>query len=111
MPQLIFQPLNVSVDVAPNTKILVAANRQKVSMRYGCAACRCGTCGVKVAGGELTPMRDEERALLQRMGLALDGSVRLACQARVVDGTTVVDLDFQDTYSPDDGPADGGDEP
>ena len=97
MPQIIFQPLNVSVDVAPNTKILVAANRQKVSMRYGCAACRCGTCGVK-------------RALLQRMGLALDGSVRLACQARVVDGTTVVDLDFQDTYSPDDGPSDGGEE-
>jgi hypothetical protein len=47
-------------------------------------------------------MRSDERALLERMGLPLDGSVRLACQTRAMAGEIAVDLDFQNTYSPDD---------
>jgi len=104
MPKLFFTPIGVSCDVESNTKILAAANRNKVVMRFGCASCRCGTCAVKVTSPEnLSLMKDDERNLLQRMKLDLDGTVRLACQARIMLETVSVDLDFQDTYSPDQG--------
>ena len=103
MPKVIFKPSGLSSEVAPNTKILQAAIRLKTGIRYGCASCRCGTCGVEVVGGALSPMRENERQLLERMRLPGDGSIRLACQARIEDGEVVVDLDFQDRYSPDDG--------
>jgi len=103
MPNIVFKPVGVSISVEANTKILAAANRNKVSMRYGCASCRCGTCGVRVVGGSLTPMRTDETKLLAKMKLPTDGTVRLACQARVLDGAVEVDLAFQDTYSPDAG--------
>ncbi len=107
MPTITFQPELQSCDVEPNTKLLVAATRHKVKIRFGCASCRCGTCGVAISGdGALTPMKADERALLQRMRLNLDGSVRLACQARISSGTVTVDLAFQDTYSPDEGTED-----
>jgi ferredoxin len=103
MPKVSFQPQNVTVEVDPNTKLLVAATRNKISIRFGCASCRCGTCGVAVSGnGALTKMRPDEKALLERMGLETDGSVRLACQTRIESGEIAVDLAFQDTYSPDD---------
>ncbi|MBM4250623.1 MAG: 2Fe-2S iron-sulfur cluster binding domain-containing protein [Deltaproteobacteria bacterium] len=101
MPTILFKPLGIAVSVDANTKILVAANRNKVTMRYGCASCRCGTCGVSVQGGSLTPMRTNELSLLAKMKLTTDGSIRLACQARVLGGDLEVDLAFQDTYSPD----------
>ena len=104
MPSVTFKPVGTSVTVEPNTKLLVAATRNKVAIRFGCASCRCGTCGVKVAGNaQLTPMKADEKALLQRMDLETDGTIRLACQTRVLDGDVVVDLAFQDTYSPDQG--------
>ena len=104
MPTVTFKPVGTCVTVDPNTKLLVAATRNKVAIRFGCASCRCGTCGVKVAGAaELTPMKPDEKALLKRMDLATDGTIRLACQTRILDGAVEVDLDFQDTYSPDQG--------
>lgn len=104
MPTVTFKPVGTTVTVESNTKLLVAATRGKVKIRFGCASCRCGTCGVAVSGAaELTPMRADETALLQRMGLAADGSIRLACQARIVQGAVDVDLTFQDKYSPDQG--------
>jgi ferredoxin len=106
MPTVRFLPQQLSFQVEPSTKLLVAANRNKLPIRFGCASCRCGTCGVKVtpSGSDtLSPMKDNERELLARMGLPVDGSVRLACQARILVGEVDVDLDFQPTYSPDDG--------
>lgn len=103
MPKVRFKPQNVTVEVDPSTKLLVAATRNKVPIRFGCASCRCGTCGVAVSGtGQLTKMKADEQALLTRMGLDTDGSVRLACQTRIEAGEIDVDLDFQNTYSPDD---------
>jgi len=105
-------PQGVDLDVDSNTKILSAAIRAKVPIRFGCAACRCGTCGVKVsvqndtntaATGELSAMAADEKGLLGRMSLPLDGTVRLACRTRLMKGEVVVDLDFQETYSPDQG--------
>jgi ferredoxin len=103
MPKIVFKPSATELEVEPSTKVLLAARRAKVDIRFGCAACRCGTCGVAVAGGELSPMREDERALLTRMALPVDGTVRLACQARVMSGEVAVDLAFQETYSPDQG--------
>lgn len=106
MPTFTFIPQKVTIDVEDNVKLLVAARRAQVPIRFGCAACSCGTCAVSVKTSDkdgLTPMRENERKLLNRMKLPLDGSVRLSCQARIQSGTCEVDLDFQDTYSPDQG--------
>lgn len=93
-----------SVEVAANTKVLAAANRQKIPLRFGCASCRCGTCAVAVTlNGEVKPMQADERALLTRMNLPTDATVRLACQTRILAGEMTVDLAFQNTYSPDQG--------
>lgn len=105
MPIVKFLPSTQEITVDPNTKLLAAANRAKVPIRFGCAACRCGTCGVAIAnftnGSDLLAMQADEQALLNRMGLKTDGSIRLACRARINSGLTIVDLDFQNTYSPD----------
>jgi ferredoxin len=107
MSKVRFLPDEAEFVVEPSSKVLAVALRHKIKIQYGCAACRCGTCGVKVKGGPLSPMRTDERALLERMRLPLDGSVRLACQARVEEGAVIdVDLSFQTTYSPDQGDAD-----
>lgn len=106
MPRLIFLPQQTEIEVEENTKILIGARRARVPIRFGCAACSCGTCAVKIAledSGALSSMKDNEKSLLQRMKLSCDGDVRLSCQARILAGTCKVDLDFQDTYSPDQG--------
>jgi len=99
MPTLTFLPGGQSIEITPGTKVLAAALRNGIEIRYGCGACCCGTCGVQIQG-EFSPMEMPERALLERMGLALDGTIRLACQCRIMTGEGVVDLDFQRTYSP-----------
>jgi ferredoxin len=50
----------------------------------------------------ISPMRGDEEALLKRMNLPLDGTIRLSCQSRIV-GDVSIDISFQDKYSPDDG--------
>jgi ferredoxin len=53
-------------------------------------------------------MSPDEAALLKRMRLPITGEVRLACQAKQTgEQDAQVDLEFQDTYSPDDGDGDG----
>jgi ferredoxin len=103
MPRILFTPAQKSTDVDSNTKILLAGRKAGVELRFGCAACRCGTCGVKLTHGaeQISPMRADEEKLLKRMKLPSDGTIRLACQARV-NGDCVVDLNFQDTYNPED---------
>ena len=105
MAKFIFIPQQVEVEVESGCKVLVAARKGKVNMRYGCVSCRCGTCGVAIKQHQenLVPMADDERNLLEQMQLPTDGSVRLACQTKIEKGTVVVDLDFQQKYSPDKG--------
>ena len=106
MASIKFLPDGQVIEKVENLKILVAAIRHKVDIRYGCASCRCGTCGVKIVKGSesLSELDSEESQLLQRMGLATDGSIRLACRAKATANESAqieVDLNFQDTYSPD----------
>ena len=88
------------VDVPEHTKILQAARKGKVVIRYGCAACRCGTCAVKVSDKmALLPMAQDERDLLEKMSLTSDGTIRLSCRGLVI-ADLAVDLSFQDQYEP-----------
>ena len=101
MPKLVFLPSGTTVDAQPGAKLLVAAIKHKVPIRYGCAACSCGTCGVRLENpADVLPMASDEKALLERLKLPVDGTVRLACRVRIQDADVRVDLDFQDTYSP-----------
>lgn len=109
MPTLNFIPMNISVPAETDLKVLVAARKHKVAIRFGCASARCGTCAVKVSEpGAFLPMKPDELTLLTRMKLPTNGDIRLACQARIA-GTldSNIDISFQDTYSPDDGDGDG----
>ena len=101
MPIVKFIPSAIPVEVDPNTKILVAAKRGKVAIRFGCAACRCGTCAVRVSpSSAFVALKPAEEELLLRMKLPVDGQIRLSCQARIQEDCQV-DIRFQDEYSPD----------
>lgn len=104
MPTIIYMPGAQKIEAPENAKILAVAIKNKIDIRYGCGACRCGTCGIQIEGdGEVSEIQPNEKALLEQMKLPVDGSVRLACQTRVKSGTITVDLDFQNRYSPDSG--------
>jgi ferredoxin len=95
MARLVFKPSGRELEVEANTKILVACTDYNIEIVYGCGAGRCGTCGVRVEGGEIKEMLNSERELLTKRGYPVDGSVRLACQARAMDGKITVDIGFQ----------------
>jgi ferredoxin len=101
---LLFMPSGTRAEVDAGTKILVGARQAGVPIRFMCASLRCGTCGVKVdaSRGTLSPQVEDELAMLRRLKLPQDGSVRMACRTRVESGEIVVDLDFQDSYDPAD---------
>ena len=109
MSKITFLPGQQTAEALPDQKILVTARKNKIEIRFGCASCRCGTCGVKVSDPTaFAPMKPDEETLLARMKLPTSGIVRLACQARTTGAVdTSVDISFQDTYSPDDGDEDG----
>lgn len=104
MPKVHFHPSQKIAEVEPNTKLLLSGRRAGTEIRFGCAACRCGTCAVRILEGtdQLSPFKKDEEQLLARLKLPRDGTIRLACQARV-NGDCKVDLSFQDEYSPPEG--------
>ncbi len=101
MPKVKFHPSQNTAEVEANTKLLLSGRKAAVDIRFGCAACRCGTCAVKVLEGaqNLSAPKKDEEGLLQKLKLPLDGTVRLACEARV-NGDCSIDLSFQDDYTP-----------
>lgn len=109
MTKVTFTPINKSVDAPAEQKLLIAARKNQIPIRFGCASCRCGTCAVRVLTPEaFHPLSADELALLHRMKLPTTGEIRLACQAKLTGKLDAqIDLDFQDTYSPDDGDGDG----
>ncbi|MCX6130897.1 MAG: 2Fe-2S iron-sulfur cluster-binding protein [Proteobacteria bacterium] len=103
MPRITFLPAQTSVEVDTNTKLLLAGRKAGVDLRFGCASCRCGTCGVLVVNGadKLSSMKQDELILLKKLKLPTDSTIRMACQARAM-GDCTIDLDFQNQYTPDD---------
>lgn len=101
--KLTFEPKHLLVEAPPGTKVLAAARQARIALRFGCASCRCGTCAIRLISGTLAAMEPNEEALLKVMKLPTDGQIRLACQARTTEDDVVIDLGFQDAYSPDKG--------
>jgi ferredoxin len=61
--------------------LLAHAQIAERSLQSRCGGhCECSTCRIRLVSGRLSPMRDEERELLTRVG-ALNDGMRLACQA------------------------------
>lgn len=101
---VLFKPGGQQVDVEPETRILAAARRANAPIRFMCSSLRCGTCAIRVdvTAGSLSGMADDELRMLRRLKLSTDGSIRMACRARVLSGTVKVDLNFQESYDPSD---------
>ena len=97
-----FIPSNHVIDAIVDMKLLVAARKNKIPIRFGCAACSCGICAIKVSEpSALRPMTSDEEALLRKLQVSVAGDIRLACQARMtgaVDAT--VDLSFLPDVAP-----------
>ncbi len=71
------------LEASPAYSLLIALQRAGVAHRHDCGGkALCGTCRVRVLSGRLSPMGERERMRLEAVGQSLDGSVRLACQAR-----------------------------
>ncbi|MBC7659634.1 MAG: (2Fe-2S)-binding protein [Chitinophagaceae bacterium] len=107
MPRIEFRPDIRSAEVDEKTKVLLSARKAGVTIRFACASCRCGTCAIRIVDGvmNLSPMKVDETKLLGQLKLPQDGSIRLACQSRIM-GDCVVDLGFQNEYDSDMGLAD-----
>ena len=92
MARVTFQPSGRTVEVAPGTLLIAAAEVAGVPLPANCGGvCACTTCHVWVeAGAEtLSEIADrEDDKLSEAMGLRADS--RLACQARVGIGDVVV---------------------
>ena len=102
MPRITFLPSNVVAEVDEGTKVLVAARKAKVPIEFGCASCRCGTCGIEVSGRLKAPKANEIE-LLEKMSLSTSGNIRLACQTRIGSEDITVDIGFHGKYNPDTG--------
>ena len=95
MPTIRILPLNASIDAAPGATIMGAARALGYHWPTTCGGeGRCTTCACEIIDGadELQPMGRSERAVLveERGAAVLGTSLRLACQARVPDGATIV---------------------
>lgn len=95
MPTIRILPLAADVDVAPGETIMAAARERGYYWPTTCGGeGRCTTCACEVVDGAaaLEPMgRSERKVLVEERGPSvLATSLRLACQARVTGGATVV---------------------
>ena len=92
MPRVTFQPGGRSVEVAPGTLVIDAAEEAGVLLPGNCGGvCACTSCHVWIeAGAEtLSPAGErEEDKLSEALGYRADS--RLGCQARVGAGDVVV---------------------
>jgi 2Fe-2S ferredoxin len=71
----------VTVEGFGQLNLLAHAQLAERSAQSRCGGqCECGTCRVRLIQGKLSPMKEPERELLERVG-ALKGEFRLACQA------------------------------
>jgi 2Fe-2S ferredoxin len=85
MPKVTFLPAGRTVEVAPGTSILDAAEAADVDLPHNCGGvCACTTCHVWVEQG-LASLSEMEDAEDDRIGEAagLAPSSRLGCQAEV----------------------------
>jgi 2Fe-2S ferredoxin len=88
-------PLNAEIDAAPEATIMAAAQALGFYWPTTChGEGRCTTCVCEVVEGaaSLAPMgRSEQKVLAEERGpAAMNSPLRLACQARVRGGATII---------------------
>jgi 2Fe-2S ferredoxin len=95
MPTIRILPLDAEIDTAAGATIMGAARALGYYWPTTCGGeGRCTTCACEIIEGaaELAPMGRSERAVLveERGPSVLSTRIRLACQARVPEGATIV---------------------
>jgi len=81
---ILVQPLNRLIRVAPGANLLEALRAAQVPMSYSCLSGRCGICRCRILDGEVLDGGSEQQRPLDGM----DGAV-LACQTYVTEPCTV----------------------
>jgi ferredoxin-NAD(P)+ reductase (naphthalene dioxygenase ferredoxin-specific) len=81
---ILVQPLNRTIRVAPGVNLLEALRAAQVPMSYSCLSGRCGLCRCRVLDGEVLDGGREQQRPLD----GLDGAV-LACQTYVTEPCTI----------------------
>jgi len=82
--EVLVQPLNRVIRVAPGANLLEALQAAQVPMSYSCMAGRCGTCRCRVVDGEVLEGRGE-----QQRPLDSGESFVLACQTYLTEPCTI----------------------
>src|SRR6185436_3259589 len=82
--ELLIQPLQRTIQVAPGANLLEALRNAQVPVSYSCMAGRCGTCRCRVVDGEVL---DSGRT--QQNPLDGEDSWVLACQTFLTEPCTI----------------------
>ncbi len=81
---ILIQPLNRMIQVAPGANLLEALRTAQVPMSYSCLSGRCGICACRVIDGDVLDGGREQQRPLDRMNDAV-----LACQTYVTESCTI----------------------
>ena len=93
MPRVRFEPMGLEAECEPGETLFEVARRLGVPVATACVGnATCGLCRLKVVAGaeHLSPLNDGERKHLGNVYFIT--RQRLACQARVLDGTVEVQV-------------------
>ena len=93
MARVRFIDVGLEAEVPAGTTLLEAAREAGAPEGSHCGGvCACSKCHVYVESGQdaLSPMRDDERDMLDLAARELAPSSRLGCQARVLAGTVEI---------------------
>jgi NADPH-dependent 2,4-dienoyl-CoA reductase/sulfur reductase-like enzyme/ferredoxin len=105
--EVTFQPGDLRVAIAPGATLLEVAEANDLPIEAGCRMGMCGADPIGIVDGmaQLTPMGDDERKTVERLGLS-PGTVRMACCARV-QGNVCVTLEPERPKRPMSGVVEG----
>lgn len=81
---ILVQPLNRTIRVAPGANLLEALRAAQVPMSYSCLSGRCGICRCRVLDGEVLDGGSEQQRPLDGMDSAV-----LACQTYITEPCTI----------------------
>jgi naphthalene 1,2-dioxygenase ferredoxin reductase component len=82
--QILIQPLNRVIQVAPGANLLEALRAAQIPMSYSCLSGRCGICRCRILDGEVLDGGREEQRPLDGMS-----ETTLACQTYITEPCTV----------------------
>src|SRR5688500_1286764 len=81
---VLIQPLQKVIQVAPGANLLDALRNAQVPMSYSCMAGRCGTCRCRVLAGDVLDSGGQQQTPLHG-----EGAYVLACQTFLTEPCTI----------------------